>query len=540
MSSSQTRSSSSSNVSLALSFLWVAWGLATLALLLFVRTTLTSREQSLLASRREQAEGVTADLSQAFENLQNLPSIASREARTLSEEGELSRVRFQELCSNFYPFGHLFLVDAEGRPYWSDLSRGEPPTWLVAMAHRRQPKISHETLVLRPLPPGLEAGKVEIQIEPDTPELYLAAVTTAPDGGFFLAQLDLEYIFDSWLKKRVERSSLGDGLSARPVTPFERVAALDEPEATVQSEEWIWSLPTFFSDDPFPFPALTLTLDNRPALRAERRWVLGLALASSLVMAALGVTLLLTVRAVRRELEYAQARARFTDMVGHELRTPVSAISMYAEILREGLIDDPDKLATYHEQLRLQTERLRALIERVLTFARLEAGQSTVRLVETGSRELLEMAAKSVQSLGHPVKILDGPDPRVSTDPEVVISILVNLLENAIKHSHSGSPVELQAVAGENKELEFWVLDRGPGVPQASRQKIFEPYHTGLDSDRISLQGGTKKSGMSLGLGLTIARGLARSLDGRIDFREREGGGSVFALVLPGPERSVR
>lgn len=505
-----------------------------MALALFVRTTLASREQALLASRRQQAEGVTADLSQAFENLQNLPSIASREARALAEGRELSRARFQELCSNFYPFGRLFMVDAEGRTYWSDLSRGEPPAWLVAMARRRRPKISPETLMLRPLPPGLEAGKVEIQIEPETPELYLAAVTSSPDGGLFLAQLDLEYIFDLWLKKRVERSSLGDELLARPATPFEKIVPLEEPEATARAEEWIWSCPTFFAGHPFPFPALSLSLDNRRALQAERRWILGIALAAGLVMVALGVTLALTVRAVRRELEYARARSRFTDMVGHELRTPVSAISMYAEILREGLIDEPAKLATYHEQLRLQTERLRALIERVLTFARLEAGQSTVHLVETGSRELLEMAAKSVQSLGHPVEILDGPDLRVATDAEVVLQILANLLENAIKHSLPNSAVELQAISGEREELEFLVLDRGPGVPPALRQEIFEPYCTGPGYDRISSAGGTKKASEGLGLGLAVARGLAQSLGGRLEFRERRGGGSIFALILPG------
>ena len=525
---------------LGLAVLWAAWGLACIALFFFVSTTFRSREQSLLALRREQAETVTQDLAQAFEGLEALPSIAVREAKTLALNGELSQERFSQLQADLAPFGHLIWLDDEGRARWDEPGRSAP-RWLVNMARRRSEQSSGQLITLRPLPVGIEAGRVDskaLHLDPETPAEYLVAVARGSDGDLFVSELDLGYVYGLWLKKRLDRSVLGDSLKARTLGELEPSPPLVSPGVDAPKEIWQWGCPTFFASEPYPSAPLLLELDNRPSLRLERQWIWGGGLMAGFVMLVLGFSIALAQRAAKREMEAAQARTRFADMVGHELRTPIAAISMYAEILREGLIEDQDKIVVYHEQLRRQTERMRALVEKVLTYARLEQGQSqsTSAPVLVDVSALLADAALAVESLGHSVKIGSLAQEALLTDPEVTVQILANLLENAIKHSEGDEPVELEVQRLTSGELEFRVLDRGKGVPPEWRTVIFEPYRSLLSGSSAKQE---KPALRGLGLGLTIARGLAQSLGGGLEYREREGGGSIFALILPEMRKSL-
>lgn len=527
----------SSQIRWALPVLWLAWSLAVLLLMLFVKSTWETQRQSLAASRQQQAKGVSEDLSQAFENLQNLPSIAALEARGLYEQQKLSRSSLERLRASFSPFGRLYALDENLRPFDNKVGP-PPPRWLVDLARRQTSPSSRETVLLRPRPVGLLAGKVDLELDPDTPELYLIAVASGAKGELFLAELDLEYVFGPWLKKRLERSSLGEDLTATVSSPYVGTANPEEVDSTNSLAEWRWECPTFFPQDRFPYPALSLTLDNRSALAQQHRSVLVWAAAAALVMVALAVTIATTVKAARRELEYAHALSRFTDMVGHELRTPISAITMYAEILREALIDDPEKLASYHQQLRLQTERLRALTERVLTFARLEQGQAPGSTVNTTARALLELCRRSAEHFAHPLSLLEVAEVELTTDPETVVEILLTLLENAIKVSPPDAPVELKAELDKPGWVAFSVLDRGPGVSNEMQDKLFEPYQSGFGRDRDLWRGGPNSRHTGLGLGLAVAQRLAHSLRGRLEYHERASGGSVFTLLVPQHDRS--
>lgn len=136
------------------------------------------------------------------------------------------------------------------------------------------------------------------------------------------------------------------------------------------------------------------------------------------------------------------------------------------------------------------------------------------------------------------MSILEGDQFELSTDPETVVGILVNLLENAIKVSPEDAPVELKAELFEPKWAAFSVLDRGPGVSEAMRERLFEPYRSGFPQDRNLSRSGPNSRHTGLGLGLAIAQRLAHSLRGRLEYRERAGGGSIFTLLVPQHDRS--
>ena len=513
-----------------LGLLWAGWVLVGLALVFFGATAYSERVWSQLTLRRTQAVAITGDLAGAFHTLEGLPRLLVGSARDAAESGTLDERRLADLRAEGEPFCRLYWVDRAGAPRLA--GDASPPGWLWSLAARRQ---SANVQVLRPLPPGLEAGRLtpeQVRLEEDTPEQYVAAVVRGPGGDVLVAELDLEYVFGPWLKKRLERSPLGGSMTGRPggeglaETPPEpsRPGLL----GAGVDEVWRWSAPTFFAASQHPFAFLELTLDNGPALALVRSQSMKLNLLVLGLMAAFALALSLAGRAVRRETEYAQARSRFTEMVSHELRTPLSAIAMYGEILREGLIEDPDKIATYHAQLAAQTDRLKRLVEGVLTFGRLEGAEPAPDWRPVCLAEVAEQARAAVVGLGARVDLLPmGPECDLLSDADMLAQILVNLVENAVKYGGAHGPVEISARPLPDRVV-LEVADRGPGVAEADRAEIFKPY------TRVQRADSPKKEG--LGLGLAVVDRLTRALGGSVCCLDRPGGGSVFALSLPRKE----
>lgn len=515
---------------LGLAALWTGWGLACVALLLFGLSALSGRTWSLLTQRHTQALALSEELSAAFQDLERLPTALVLSARDAADGRGLSAPRLGALRREGQPFCQLYWFEPDGSP----VVRGDvrPSAWLWQMALRRS---GSGAQVLRPWPPGLEAGRfsnAELELAEETPASYLAVTARAANGDLLLAQLDLRHVFGPWLKKRLERGPLGEGLSTEPqggrglptTPPAPSRPGFWSWQVPDEAMVWRWSSPTFFASSPHPFEPIALRLDNGPAVRALRREVAGWAALALLIMSAFAFSIALTGHAVRRELQYAEARSRFTEMVSHELRTPLAAISMYGEILREGLVRDPDKIASYHALLAAETERLKRLVEDVLTFGRLQGQAPEVRWQSVPARQIAEQAASAVAALGATVTV-DVSDQTLRTDPGLLVQILVNLLENATKHAGTQQPIELACLAAA-REVVWEVRDRGPGVPEERRAEIFQPYTRVISGD------GPKKSGV--GLGLAVVEGLAHCLGGRVECRSRDGGGSVFAVILPG------
>ncbi len=340
----------------------------------------------------------------------------------------------------------------------------------------------------RPLPPGYEAGR-NLTFPTDLPESYLIVATQET-----AAELDLDYIFGPWLRDQVARWNVPGDVRTSHIPPEE---TWKQPRL---QEGWRWRIPSLFGDEPFPFDALEIEVDLRQAQEHVRRlYFLGLA-AGAVIMLSFALAIRLAAGAVNREMQLVEARSQFMAMVSHELRTPVAAISMYAEILENGLVDDQEKVATYHRILSGEADRLKRLVE---------------NLLELGS---LEAHARSYNVTTFDLQELDLPPSLVKADKAALRQVLQNLTDNARKYGGPGVTVEVRRTpAG----VAIDVMDRGPGIPLQERRRIFEPYH------RLQQEG--------VGLGLALCKGLVEGMGGRIEVSDRAGGGACFTVTLPCP-----
>ncbi|MDQ4112730.1 MAG: DUF4173 domain-containing protein [Actinomycetota bacterium] len=197
--------------------------------------------------------------------------------------------------------------------------------------------------------------------------------------------------------------------------------------------------------------------------------------------------------------------------VSHELRTPLAALTVVLENLVDGVGSDPAALQTALGQ----AERLSRLVEDLLDLARVDAGKAPLSTDSVELGPLLEACVAETRVNGRPVTYeIDAPaDLVVDADPDRLSQLVVNLLDNASRHSPRGGVVTVRAgIDGDRYHLE--VLDSGPGIPVADRGRVFEPFGT------LSASG----EGGGTGLGLAIARWVT----------DLHGGSIAFLDPLPG------
>jgi two-component system sensor histidine kinase KdpD len=209
--------------------------------------------------------------------------------------------------------------------------------------------------------------------------------------------------------------------------------------------------------------------------------------------------------------------------VSHDLRTPLATIEQALDGLESGvLVLSDDDRRELLETIRIEHARLKRFVENLLDLSRLQANAAEARPTLWTADELVSQA---LEELGgeERVTVAVPPDaPPVRVDAAQIQRALVNLLENALRVSPPEEPVHLRVTAT-RKDVLIRVTDRGPGVPEAERERIFEPFH------RIT--GRSDEPGA--GLGLAIARGFAEANGGRVWLESREGQGASFVLALP-------
>jgi two-component system sensor histidine kinase KdpD len=210
--------------------------------------------------------------------------------------------------------------------------------------------------------------------------------------------------------------------------------------------------------------------------------------------------------------------------VSHDLRTPLATIEQALDGLESGvLVLSDDDRRELLETIRIEHARLKRFVENLLDLSRLQAGaaQSAPELW-TGE----ELVAQALEELGvdsQRVRVDGRADlPPVSVDAVQVQRVLVNLLENALKFSPADEPVHAR-VTTTRSEVLVRIVDRGPGIPEAELERIFEPFGRA--------PGGEERSGS--GLGLAIARGFVEGNGGRVWAESRRGQGASFVVALP-------
>jgi len=242
----------------------------------------------------------------------------------------------------------------------------------------------------------------------------------------------------------------------------------------------------------------------------------------AVMAAALGTGLALLLRSVRASYQETARTRNFVAAVGHELRTPVAALRLYGEMLSEGWAENEEKRREYHERILQESERLELLVNRVMRKTRLET--TGIEPIAMDLPKLVEEIARSIREGYDDIKIMVDPNtPSAFIDPEGVRSIMENLVDNARKYAMSSpenpTEVRVREVDG-SPTLE--ISDRGPGVPDAERELLFEAFYRSGDEEHRSAEG--------IGLGLHLAALHANAMDARIKVEDRSGGGAVFSV----------
>ena len=231
-------------------------------------------------------------------------------------------------------------------------------------------------------------------------------------------------------------------------------------------------------------------------------------------------------RDVSAERIVEQMKSDFVSTVSHRLRAPLTSIYGFAEtLLRRDVLFGEAERQTFLGYIASEAQRLTAIVDTLLSVARLEAGDLQVELVPTDLRAVVSDVVTNVQQSadvnGHRFVVHLPDEPlAASADREKLEQILTNLLDNAVKYSPGGGTVTVEAHRRPGR-VEVRIVDEGQGIPEAERDRIFSKFH------RADTQGG------GAGLGLFIARGLVTAMGGRIWVDSVEGRGSSFAFELP-------
>ena len=232
----------------------------------------------------------------------------------------------------------------------------------------------------------------------------------------------------------------------------------------------------------------------------------------------------------RRSEEEAVQKTSFVANVSHEFKTPLTTIRLYSELLEQGRVRDQAQGGEYLRTIGRETQRLARLVNNALDFSRLEQGkkkyarESVDLTAELG--RLLDTHAPRVAEAGLVLKRdLPSEPVVVMTDRDAIEQIVLNLIDNACKYAADGGEIAVAVASRSTGGAEVRVSDRGPGVSPEHRERIFEKFH------RVDDALTAEKTGA--GLGLSIARQLARGLGGDLRFEPRTGAGAEFVLELP-------
>jgi len=304
-----------------------------------------------------------------------------------------------------------------------------------------------------------------------------------------------------------------------------------DPESTAESVD-LWDVYDVDLPSPEERPLGILALTSGVAeldrgFRAQLMWLTG-------VTGAMIASLLLGMRLLVGSVRTSQAQARRTEnfvaAVTHELRTPIASVKMYGEMLRDGWAKDEARRGDYLERIVRESDRLDGLVDRVLAHRMLqghapkpEPGDLTA-LVSNLAAELRVVAGQE----RHDVEfVLAKGLPPVSLHPEGIREVLVNLIENARKYApvpEQGEPIRVETRLDRRGRVVLEVSDRGPGIPEEERSRVFEPFYR-LGDERTRRSRGT-------GLGLHLVQLQARAIKARVQLLPREGGGVTFRVVF--------
>jgi two-component system phosphate regulon sensor histidine kinase PhoR len=270
------------------------------------------------------------------------------------------------------------------------------------------------------------------------------------------------------------------------------------------------------------------TLD-RARLSAEAALV-------GLSLAALVAGMLFLTYAVRNERRLNQLKSDFIATVSHELKTPLSLIRMFGEMLATERVPSEAKRQQYLEIIVRESERLTALIENVLDFAKLERGKAAY---EFHRANLGDVIVRGVEMFRYRVERerpalecdIAGQIPDSDLDERALQLLLFNLLDNALKYAGDSDKIIVRVRAA-SRALMLSVEDHGPGIPADDRKRIFERFYRGKEAGANGARGS--------GIGLALVAHIAEAHGGEVNVSDATPHGAIFTVTIPIRKRSER
>jgi signal transduction histidine kinase len=239
-----------------------------------------------------------------------------------------------------------------------------------------------------------------------------------------------------------------------------------------------------------------------------------------------------TIRGAARERELARLKSDFVTTVSHELKTPLTSIRMFAEMLQQGVAgDNREKEAHYHTIIVKESERLGLLIANLLDYSQIERGtrqyaERRVNAVEI-AREAEETFARLREGEGHPLRVeveSAAEGLLVNVDRDVIVQCLLNLLSNAAKYGgDSGIDLRVQA-RNDGGVVEFSVSDQGPGIPSSEHERVFREFYRAPEAVSSAIEG--------TGLGLALVKRHVEAQGGEIELVSELGKGATFSIRI--------
>lgn len=285
-----------------------------------------------------------------------------------------------------------------------------------------------------------------------------------------------------------------------------------------------------------PFPTtlygwrlqVALTSAEELSAKVERRRLFeAVMVALSCVIVIAGI--LVVVFAAERERRLSVMKSDFVANVSHELKTPVSLVRMFGELLLSNRVASEDKRREYLQIILNESERLTALIDNVLDFAKLERKKSAFELAEADVGEVVARAVEVYRYRAEREGIsletsLERPSPVALLDERAIELAVINLIDNALKYAKSGKRV-LIVVTTRGKRVEIRVTDFGPGIPRDDRRRIFGRFVRGNVRAEAPVRGS--------GIGLALVLHIAKAHGGKAWVESEEGKGATFIISLP-------